>query len=92
MTVKYKVCTRCEGSGFVSKLGAFSREWVDENYGPDAEEFMAEYMKRGGIYDEHCPECKGERVVAPLTPEQQAEAEADAEYEAERQAEIRMGC
>lgn len=86
---KFEVCPRCNGEGFVSKLGDFTAEWVDENYGPDAEEFMAEYLKRGGAYDEFCPFCKGERVV---TAERLAEAEAEAEYEAERQAEIRAGC
>jgi len=89
MTVKYEVCPRCEGTGYVSKLGAFTREWVDEEFGPDAEEFVEEYKKPGGAYDEHCPVCKGQRVV---TAEQITEWLADLEYEAERQAEIRMGC
>ena len=89
MTTKYEVCPRCDGEGYVSKLGAFNRDWVEEEYGPDAEEFMAEYTKRGGAYDEFCPECKGERVV---TAECVEEYQQELEYEAERMAEIRAGC
>ena len=86
---KFKVCTTCRGEGFVSKLGDFTGEWVEENFGPDAEEFLTEYKKRGGAYDEFCPECKGERVV---TAQQEQEYAEKLEYEAERQAEIRFGC
>lgn len=89
MTPKYVVCPRCEGTGYVSKLGDFTREWVAEEFGPDAEEFIAEYTKPGGAYDEFCPECKGNRVV---TAEQIEEYREQLEYEAERQAEIRAGC
>lgn len=62
---KFTVCPTCEGEGFTSKLGAFTSDDLDEQFGDGAErdEFIEEYTTRGGIYDEHCAQCDGRRVV-----------------------------
>ena len=62
---KYTLCPKCEGEGWQSKLGAFTSSDLDEWYGDGDEryEFIEEYTTRGGMYDEKCGTCKGERVV-----------------------------
>lgn len=77
LPAKYEVCDRCHGEGYVSKLGAFTSDDLDEWYGDSDErdDFIAEYTTRGGAYDDPCPECKGQRVVlvadeSRMTPDQ----------------------
>jgi hypothetical protein len=87
MSSKYVVCPKCEGEGYVSKLGAFTGADLDEWYGDSDEryEFIEQYTERGGIYDERCPFCRGQRVV------ESAGLEERLEYEAELAAEARWG-
>jgi len=86
---KFTVCPACDGEGYVSNIGAFTGSDMDEWYGGDSEardEFVGEYLTRGGVYDKACDACKGERV---LTAAQLAELAERAEYEAECAAEYR---
>jgi hypothetical protein len=86
---KFIVCVVCNGEGFQSKLGAFTSSDLDEWYGDSSErdEFISEYTTRGGIYDEPCELCKGQRVI---TPEMEKEWDDLSEYRAECAAEQRM--
>ena len=85
MSEKFVVCPRCDGEGYVSKLGAFTSSDLDEWYGQDADErsgFVAEYTTRGGAYDEQCPVCRGQRVVTKAEVEaMHAQAEDEYVYE-----------
>lgn len=72
MASKWVVCPRCEGEGYVSRIGVFTVDDLDHLYGDDWEErerFVAEYTKRGGAYDEVCSYCGGQRVVPRLDEE-----------------------
>jgi hypothetical protein len=63
---KYIVCPECDGEGYHSRLGAFTGSDVDEWYGDDVharEDFVKDYMTRGGVYDEKCECCNAERVA-----------------------------
>ena len=68
---KDQVCPRCDGEGYTSKLGAFTGDDLNEWYGDSDEryEFLENYKERGGIYDEHCPLCKGQRVATKVQVE-----------------------
>jgi hypothetical protein len=62
LPTKWGICNVCEGHGSVSRIpGAFTSVDLDEWYGDSAEreEFLAEYMKRGGAYDRPCGRCGG---------------------------------
>jgi hypothetical protein len=91
MEPKYTVCPSCDGEGWKSKLGAFTGDQMDEWYGENSverEEFIEEYTKPGGIYDEPCSTCKGQRVVltaelADLMEYLREQAEEAAVYRAE---------
>ena len=93
MSNKYEVCDRCEGEGYVSKIGSFTAADLDEWYGPDVDDFLDEYRKPDfGAYGERCPECQGKRVVRTFESLTEAEQEAyreRQEYEAEVRAEQR---
>lgn len=82
---KWAICPRCDGEGFVSKLGAFTASDVDDWFGDDwyeRDSFASEYTKRGGAYDEACPVCKGERVVDRKAMEKALYGDGDdADYE-----------
>lgn len=84
---KYQVCPNCDGEGFTSTLGAFTGADVAEWFGDDPEEredFRAEYTRRGGVYDETCRCCKGQRVVTTeRLHEWRDEQRLDAEQRAE---------
>lgn len=84
------VCPECDGDGYVSRLGDFTAADVDDWYGDDydaRDEFARDYMRRGGPYDQHCPLCKGERVVSQDQVESwRYEQEAEAERRAEQRA------
>jgi hypothetical protein len=102
LPTKWAICDRCRGEGFVSKIpGAIGSDTLDEWFGDGEEryEFIEEYTRRGGIYDDVCPDCENGKVKVVdedlLKPEhkklwlqQQAE-----EYEswAIQQQEIAMG-
>lgn len=90
MSHKFKICPVCFGEGSVCRIKeAFTREEAEEWYGPEVDEFLEEYLTRGGAYDEVCPACKGHRV---LSAQQFTDWEDEREYQAERNAEIRAGC
>jgi DnaJ-class molecular chaperone len=65
LPAKYEVCSRCEGHGtqLNPSIGghAYTAEEFDEAF-PDAEQ-REHYFRRGGMYDEPCTECRGQRVV-----------------------------
>lgn len=87
----YHVCPDCNGRGYKSKLPAFTGDDLEEQFGSDLEarqEFLEEYKKEGGIYDDPCPTCKTLRVV---TGEQLDEWEDEAVIRAEIAHESRMG-
>ena len=85
-----KVCPECQGEGSVSRIkGGFTRDEAEEWYGPEVDEFLDEYLTRGGAYDEACPACLGQRVLS--APALKAWNE-HLDNEAERYAEIRAGC
>ena len=89
---KFVVCPECEGEGYRSKLGAFGALDMDEWFGDDFDErddFVAEYTRRGGAYDEPCPLCKGQRVT---TPREVADWEDEADMRHEMAMEARYGC
>ena len=73
------LCPTCKGDGYVSKLGAFTSEDLDREYGQGMErdEFIQEYTRRGGIYDKVCPTCKGEKVLTDEQLEEWHEGEED---------------
>lgn len=83
MSSKYAVCPRCKGEGYVSKLGAFTGADLDEWYGDSDEryEFIEEYRKPGGMYDERCGFCEGQRVVEAAGLRERLEDEAERAYE-----------
>lgn len=87
---EFVVCPDCQGEGFHSKLGAFTASDLDEWFGDSEEraQFMEDYTRRGGPYDERCTFCNGERVV---TAEKAAEWEDEVAYRAEIRAEQRLG-
>ena len=76
---QYEVCPRCDGEGYVSKLGAFTGADLDEWYGDGEEryEFIEEYTRRGGIYDDKCPCCDGNRVATKSQIDDWEERESD---------------
>lgn len=58
------VCDRCNGDGWVDKLGAFGETQLDEWFGDDyleRDQFFQDY--KSGVYGEPCPICKGNKVV-----------------------------
>lgn len=80
MTSKWVVCPRCGGDGYVSKIGEFTMADIDEQYADDWEardQFVEEYTRRGGAYDEVCPYCGGERVVPRIHAEEEEPDEPD---------------
>lgn len=93
---RWELCDRCGGRKYLPFPGiAFTADDMAEA-GP---EFYDDYMN--GTYDEACPECKGEGMIAVpnerlCTPEQLKAYEdrerAEADYRAVRDMEIRYGC
>lgn len=61
----YAVCPTCKGRGYTSKLGAFTGDELDEEFGNGDEraEFIEEYTREGGVYDDRCKQCDTRRVV-----------------------------
>lgn len=100
LPAKWAICHKCEGGGYQSRIpGSFGADDLDEWFGDSDErdEFVAEYMKPGGAYDEHCSECNGSGKVLELDREScdqtvlkaydhamQEQYEMDAMYAAER--------
>ena len=83
-------CERCDGYGTVANPafdGMSVDQMRDENGYEETEEFLAEYTKRGGIYDIMCPCCKGEKVI---TERRRLEFQEELEYQREVEAEQRM--
>lgn len=105
---KKEVCPSCDGEGFVLTEGlrgvAFSADEFYETF--EDEEQQAEYFRRGGIYDVHCPTCQGQNVVSVVDEQACArdpeltrllglyhqKLEDEAQLRAEEAAERRMGC
>lgn len=100
LPTKWAICQECNGEGSVSSIpGSFTGTDLDEWFGnsDEREEFLGEYMKRGGMYDKPCPDCKGagkvkevdeamlDAIVLKLYHQAQSEAYADwATEQAER--------
>lgn len=58
---RYEVCDRCDGHGVTCRLGAMTAsEYREICY--DDPDFPDDY--KAGVYDQPCPVCKGQRVVA----------------------------
>lgn len=86
---EYVVCPDCQGRGYHSKLGAFGSDDLDEWFGNAVrEEFLVDYMREGGPYDEPCTLCNARRVI---TAEEGQEWIDNADYRAEIAHEMKMG-
>lgn len=86
------VCPTCKGHGTTGPGHVFTQDDLDEQFGPDQFEVMADY--RRGAYDIVCPECVGLRVVRAecACAECEIERHEIAEMHAEMAAERAMGC
>jgi hypothetical protein len=95
---KYEVCPRCEGRGSIVNPSVDGNGISPEQFAEDPD-FEEAYFS--GVYDIHCPECEGKRVVAVpdvkactyaqkrLLVSERRWNRADAEYWAEVRAEQR---
>lgn len=70
---KFIVCPRCEGEGTTGPGWVYTMDELDEQFGPDADEFMEDM--RDGKYDVPCDECDGKRVVRGECPCEDCEAD-----------------
>lgn len=61
---KLALCPRCGGHGTHANpsLDGMTGEDLDE-MGPERDEFIEEYTRRGGMYDVICERCHGEKTV-----------------------------
>lgn len=83
-------CERCDGYGTVGNPafdGMSVSQMREEDGDEETDNFLAEYTKRGGIYDIMCPCCKGEKIV---TKRRWNEFQEELEYQREVEAEQRM--
>lgn len=63
-TTKLALCPRCGGYGTVANPAFDGMTGEDLNeLGPERDEFVEEYTRRGGMYDILCPRCKGGKTV-----------------------------
>lgn len=82
---KYKVCSVCEGEGFVGTLGAYTSDEFAEAF-----EDVDEYRELHEASKEPCPCCKGKRVS---TSKDRKRYRDQLQWEAEARAEQRYaGC
>ena len=89
-TPTYKLCPRCQGRGSVGNPafdGMSTSQLYDEMSPDEADEFLREYTKEGGVYDIPCPCCGGRRVA---TKKEIKSWRADEEYNREVEAEQRQ--
>jgi hypothetical protein len=88
----FVVCPTCEGHGTHGPGHVYTMDEVEEAFGPEADEVMAEY--RAGTYDVRCETCKGQRVVrADCSCDECEQTRFEiAEMEAMERAERAFGC
>lgn len=65
-SLPFVVCPTCAGHGTHGPGHVFTQEDLDEQFGHDADEVMADY--RAGVYDVRCEGCNGQRVVLGECP------------------------
>lgn len=64
MDIKLAVCPRCGGYGTHANPSLDGMTGADlDEMGPERDEFVEEYTRRGGIYDVLCERCRGEKTV-----------------------------
>lgn len=94
------ICSRCDGEGHTvnPSIDGFTMDEIYEDFGPDADEFIDDYL--GGRYDVTCDECGGRGIVVKvdetrcdpaLLAEYQRQEHEVAESYAMQRAEMMMG-
>ena len=72
---KYRVCPTCGGSGSIVNPAVDGGGLTAEDFEREGPEFEAAYF--GGVYDQACPECGGQRVVTQAQERDYAERVQD---------------